>query len=153
MAYRMGLCIIRMPSGFDYSEKAIFTGGQVNGGFEGGDLSDMDRVYHQHRPAQQSEIKLNSSLKNSNYHNFYTDGSPSGKFKRNRITTEVENSMNFFTKKQDKGTIDVWWLYDDGGLTMLLPYIISTRSNWAHCKIRIFALARAKEDIENEHHE
>ncbi len=25
------------------------------------------------------------------------------------------------------GTIDVWWLYDDGGLTLLLPYIITTR--------------------------
>jgi hypothetical protein len=26
-----------------------------------------------------------------------------------------------------KGTIDVWWLYDDGGLTLLLPYILTTR--------------------------
>ena len=25
------------------------------------------------------------------------------------------------------GTIDVWWLYDDGGLTLLLPYILTTR--------------------------
>ncbi len=29
-------------------------------------------------------------------------------------------------KKRD-GTIDVWWLYDDGGLTLLLPYILTTR--------------------------
>lgn len=56
MVYRMGLCIVRMPSGFDYSEKAIFTGGHMNGGYET-DLNDMDRVYqHHHTPAQQSEI-------------------------------------------------------------------------------------------------
>ena len=41
----------------------------------------------------------------------------------------------------------MWWLYDDGGLTILLPYIISTRSNWEHCKMRIFALANHKQDI------
>lgn len=33
------------------------------------------------------------------------------------------------------------------GLTILLPYIISTRSNWETCKIRIFALANHKQDI------
>ena len=26
-----------------------------------------------------------------------------------------------------KGFIDVWWMYDDGGLTLLIPYILSTR--------------------------
>ncbi|KAL0108379.1 hypothetical protein PUN28_015133 [Cardiocondyla obscurior] len=33
------------------------------------------------------------------------------------------------------------------GLTILLPYIISTRSNWKHCKMRIFALTNHKHDI------
>ncbi|XP_060526169.1 bumetanide-sensitive sodium-(potassium)-chloride cotransporter [Cylas formicarius] len=55
--------------------------------------------------------------------------------------------MNRFRKKQDKGFIDVWWLYDDGGLTMLLPYIISTRHDWSSCKLRVFGLASNKNDI------
>lgn len=37
--------------------------------------------------------------------------------------------------------------YHSIGLTILLPYIISTRSNWETCKIRIFALANHKQDI------
>lgn len=37
--------------------------------------------------------------------------------------------------------------YYSTGLTILLPYIISTRSNWEHCKVRIFALANHKQDI------
>lgn len=61
----------------------------------------------------------------------------------------VENMM-VFRKKQPKGFIDVWWLYDDGGLTMLLPYIISTRQDWSNCKLRVFALATNKNDIEME---
>lgn len=66
------------------------------------------------------------------------------------VPKEVLDSMNFFYEKQTKGTIDVWWLYDDGGLTMLLPYIISTRSNWSQCKIRVFALANRKLELEVE---
>lgn len=58
--------------------------------------------------------------------------------------------MNFFAEKQPKGTIDVWWLYDDGGLTMLLPYIISTRPTWSNSKIRIFALSNRKHELEVE---
>ncbi|XP_066156411.1 bumetanide-sensitive sodium-(potassium)-chloride cotransporter [Euwallacea fornicatus] len=49
-----------------------------------------------------------------------------------------------------KGTIDVWWLYDDGGLTLLLPYIMSTRSSWKNCKLRVFALANNSEGMELE---
>lgn len=72
--------------------------------------------------------------------------SPSGK----QFPKTVLDSMAVFKKKQIKGTIDVWWLYDDGGLTMLLPYIISTRQDWAHCKLRVFALANNKHELEVE---
>uniref|UniRef100_A0A674NS30 Solute carrier family 12 member 1 n=1 Tax=Takifugu rubripes TaxID=31033 RepID=A0A674NS30_TAKRU len=43
-----------------------------------------------------------------------------------------------FKNKQPKGTIDVWWMFDDGGLTLLLPYILTTRKKWKDCKMRIF---------------
>ncbi|XP_072372957.1 solute carrier family 12 member 2 isoform X2 [Scyliorhinus torazame] len=43
-----------------------------------------------------------------------------------------------FQKKQGKGTIDVWWLFDDGGLTLLIPYLLTTKKKWKDCKIRVF---------------
>ncbi|XP_015494211.1 solute carrier family 12 member 1 isoform X2 [Parus major] len=43
-----------------------------------------------------------------------------------------------FRKKQGKGTIDIWWLFDDGGLTILIPYILTIRKKWKNCKLRIF---------------
>lgn len=58
--------------------------------------------------------------------------------------------MAVFKKKQSKGTIDVWWLYDDGGLTMLVPYIISTRQDWNGCKLRVFALANNRQELADE---
>ncbi|KAK6631514.1 hypothetical protein RUM44_006041 [Polyplax serrata] len=59
-------------------------------------------------------------------------------------------AMTMFKTKQEKGTIDVWWLYDDGGLTILLPYIISTRHDWSACKLRVFALVNRKQELELE---
>lgn len=37
------------------------------------------------------------------------------------------------------------------GLTLLLPYILSTRQNWNHCKLRVFALANKRDELELEH--
>ncbi|XP_046870972.1 solute carrier family 12 member 2 [Hypomesus transpacificus] len=43
-----------------------------------------------------------------------------------------------FQKKQVKGTVDVWWLFDDGGLTLLIPYLLTNKKRWKDCKIRVF---------------
>ncbi|KAM9645300.1 solute carrier family 12 member 1 isoform 3-T3 [Trichechus inunguis] len=53
----------------------------------------------------------------------------------NRKLVEASNQ---FKKKQGKGTIDVWWLFDDGGLTLLIPYILTIRKKWKDCKLRIY---------------
>lgn len=68
----------------------------------------------------------------------------------NTLPKDVLNNLTQFQRNQKKGTIDVWWLYDDGGLTLLLPYIISTRRNWSACKLRVFALANKKSELEFE---
>ena len=43
--------------------------------------------------------------------------------------------------EKPKGTIDVWWLSDDGGLTILIPYLLSIHTFWKDCKLRIFTPA------------
>ncbi|KAG5681039.1 hypothetical protein PVAND_010505 [Polypedilum vanderplanki] len=86
--------------------------------------------------------KLQSQI-STNEINYATQGG-------SKVPKDVLDAMNVFNVKQEKGTIDVWWLYDDGGLTMLLPYIISTRSNWANCKIRVFALSSRQHELEVE---
>ena len=37
-------------------------------------------------------------------------------------------------------TIDIYWLYDDGGLTLLVPHILHTRRLYADCRMRLFFL-------------
>uniref|UniRef100_A0A8K9WQ11 Solute carrier family 12 member 3 n=1 Tax=Oncorhynchus mykiss TaxID=8022 RepID=A0A8K9WQ11_ONCMY len=43
-----------------------------------------------------------------------------------------------FQSQQGKKTIDVYWLFDDGGLTLLLPYLLTRKKRWARCKVRVF---------------
>ncbi|XP_061752514.1 solute carrier family 12 member 2-like [Nerophis ophidion] len=62
------------------------------------------------------------------------DGKPALSLSEQRM---LESSQQF-KKKQGKGTIDVWWLFDDGGLTLLVPYLLTNRSKWADCRIRVF---------------
>lgn len=66
------------------------------------------------------------------------------------LPQEVLNELTTFSRKQSNAVIDVWWLYDDGGLTLLLPYIISTRRNFHSCKLRVFALANKRAELEFE---
>uniref|UniRef100_A0A3B5BKB3 Solute carrier family 12 member 1 n=1 Tax=Stegastes partitus TaxID=144197 RepID=A0A3B5BKB3_9TELE len=63
-------------------------------------------------------------------------------FRKSRKSSQMNENLveasTQFKKKQPKGTIDVWWLFDDGGLTLLLPYILTTRKKWKDSKLRIF---------------
>ncbi|XP_025413085.1 bumetanide-sensitive sodium-(potassium)-chloride cotransporter-like isoform X2 [Sipha flava] len=43
-------------------------------------------------------------------------------------------------KKRAYGTVDVWWLYNDGGLALILACILQSSSTWKNCKFRIFGV-------------
>ena len=58
--------------------------------------------------------------------------------------------LQMFQNKKYTGFIDVWWLYDDGGLTLLLPYILTTRKQFANCKLRVFGLANKANELDRE---
>uniref|UniRef100_A0A670J4S0 Solute carrier family 12 member 3 n=1 Tax=Podarcis muralis TaxID=64176 RepID=A0A670J4S0_PODMU len=44
----------------------------------------------------------------------------------------------YFQGNQKKKNIDIYWLFDDGGLTLLIPYLLTRRKRWSHCKVRVF---------------
>ena len=68
----------------------------------------------------------------------------------------IRTSMNFgfnvviaknlekmdFTKRRS-GNIDIWWLSDDGGLTLLVAHLLSQHPLWRHCKLRAMVLSDA----------
>ncbi|KAM6430475.1 solute carrier family 12 member 3 isoform 3-T3 [Liasis olivaceus] len=49
-----------------------------------------------------------------------------------------QQASTIFQMDQGKKTIDIYWLFDDGGLTLLIPYLLGRKKRWGKCKIRVF---------------
>nr|XP_028706727.1 solute carrier family 12 member 1 isoform X5 [Macaca mulatta] len=139
--FEIGVVIVRISQGFDISQVL-----QVQ--------EELERL-EQERLALEATIKDNEREEES--------GGIRGLFKKagklniTKTTPKKDGSINTiqsmhvgefnqklveastqFKKKQEKGTIDVWWLFDDGGLTLLIPYILTLRKKWKDCKLRIY---------------
>ncbi|KAI1902138.1 hypothetical protein AGOR_G00041620 [Albula goreensis] len=58
----------------------------------------------------------------------------------------VAKNIDTFPTNQERlsegGTIDVWWIVHDGGLLMLLPFLLRQHKVWRKCKMRIFTVAQ-----------
>ncbi|XP_041651193.1 solute carrier family 12 member 3 [Cheilinus undulatus] len=105
---QFGVCVLRMKEGLDVSCPSQ---SHVNPAFSAG-------------PESISTISALSSVQTSTTSAVSIEGSSQPK--------------TVFQKKQGKKTIDVYWLSDDGGLTLLLPYLLTRRKRWASCKVRVF---------------
>ncbi|XP_061444708.1 solute carrier family 12 member 7 isoform X3 [Rhineura floridana] len=57
----------------------------------------------------------------------------------------VAKNIDLFPMNQERfseGNIDVWWIVHDGGMLMLLPFLLRQHKVWRKCKIRIFTVAQ-----------
>eukprot|EP00488_Nonionellina_sp_1-RS-2012_P003804 TRINITY_DN8260_c0_g1_i1.p1 TRINITY_DN8260_c0_g1~~TRINITY_DN8260_c0_g1_i1.p1 ORF type:complete len:148 (+),score=15.84 TRINITY_DN8260_c0_g1_i1:41-445(+) len=60
----------------------------------------------------------------------------------NQLASDDMSSMHVLNKLRGPH-IDVWWLIDDGGLTVLLPHIMKLHSFWSGCNLRLNIIANA----------
>lgn len=69
----------------------------------------------------------------------------------------VPKGLKNFPDASDRltGYIDVWWIMHDGGLLIILPFLLKQHKVWSQCKLRIFAVAqiddnsvKMKQDLE-----
>uniref|UniRef100_A0A1I8JVB5 Uncharacterized protein n=1 Tax=Anopheles merus TaxID=30066 RepID=A0A1I8JVB5_ANOME len=65
-----------------------------------------------------------------------------------RMALLVPKGINFFPAIGDKiaGNIDIWWIVHDGGLLMLLPFLLKQHRSWKNCKMRIFTVAQMEDN-------
>ncbi|KAI1890127.1 hypothetical protein AGOR_G00170430 [Albula goreensis] len=57
----------------------------------------------------------------------------------------VPKNVSFFPGNHERftdGHIDVWWIVHDGGMLMLLPFLLKQHKVWRKCKMRIFTVAQ-----------
>ncbi|NXL27558.1 S12A1 protein, partial [Glaucidium brasilianum] len=139
--FELGMIIVRISQGFDISQVL-----QVQ--------EELEKL-EQERLALEATIKENDFEEGrSGIRGFFKKASTLNISKHETKKGSTINTMQSmhvgefnqklleastqFKKKQGKGTIDIWWLFDDGGLTILIPYILTIRKKWKNCKLRIF---------------
>ncbi|XP_063312564.1 solute carrier family 12 member 3-like [Pelobates fuscus] len=54
------------------------------------------------------------------------------------VPESVTQANTTFQSRQGKKSIHIYWLYDDGGLTLLIPYLLTRRKRWAQCKVCVY---------------
>ncbi|KAM4017158.1 solute carrier family 12 member 3 isoform 4-T4 [Anomaloglossus baeobatrachus] len=109
--FNCGLCLLRMKEGLN-----------------------MSRVMQAHiNPVFQhmEESNLKTGAENG------ADGMCPGTLDPEAVTVEQQAST-IFQVNQAKKTIDIYWLFDDGGLTLLIPYLLTRKKRWEKVKIRVF---------------
>ncbi|KAM3718078.1 Solute carrier family 12 member [Dirofilaria immitis] len=64
---------------------------------------------------------------------------------------ELVASICRFHRKIKGATIDVWWLYDDGGLTLLVPHLLTLpKSYLENARLRVFTISTSPTLMEQE---
>ncbi|XP_064639994.1 solute carrier family 12 member 4-like isoform X3 [Lineus longissimus] len=66
----------------------------------------------------------------------------------NQLALLVTKGIDMFPENTERisGTIDVWWIVHDGGLLMLLPFLLRKHKVWRNCKMRIFTVAQMEDN-------
>ncbi|XP_075709330.1 solute carrier family 12 member 3-like [Rhinoderma darwinii] len=69
------------------------------------------------------------------------------------IAPEIMNQTNTeFQSSQGRKSIHIYWLYDDGGLTLLIPYLLTRRKRWSQCRVHVY-IRGTQENAEEERKE
>uniref|UniRef100_G3UK12 Solute carrier family 12 member 7 n=1 Tax=Loxodonta africana TaxID=9785 RepID=G3UK12_LOXAF len=61
----------------------------------------------------------------------------------------VAKNVDLFPQNHERfsdGNIDVWWVVHDGGMLMLLPFLLHQHKVWRKCRMRIFTVAQVDDN-------
>uniref|UniRef100_A0A914GWH9 Uncharacterized protein n=1 Tax=Globodera rostochiensis TaxID=31243 RepID=A0A914GWH9_GLORO len=66
----------------------------------------------------------------------------------------VVKGITDFPRPNDRlrGHMDIWWIVQDGGILMLIAYLLHQHKVWKGCKLRIYVIAQAEEQNEEMKH-
>ncbi|RWS26983.1 solute carrier family 12 member 4-like protein [Leptotrombidium deliense] len=65
-----------------------------------------------------------------------------------KLALLIPKGIDYWPDSGDKlgGYIDVWWIVHDGGLLMLLPFLLKQHKTWKNCPLRIFTVAQMEDN-------
>ncbi|XP_032873671.1 solute carrier family 12 member 2 isoform X3 [Amblyraja radiata] len=134
--YQYGVVVIRLKEGFNISHlqaQEELCMSQKKTAHPKHTVVNLEHSDADSKPSSKSVSETNSPAVSQDHKEVKGSSVP-----LNMADQKLLQASSLFQKKQGKGTIDVWWLFDDGGLTLLIPYLLTTKKKWKDCKIRVF---------------
>ena len=101
------------------------------------DLSDSDSIMNEDEYAQRKRLPCSNEAASEEEQSLAQQDQVGGTCTDD--ADHVNKLHRIDLKEKQIGTIDVWWLYDDGGLTVLIPYLLTLHRSWRNCKLRFFS--------------
>lgn len=56
------------------------------------------------------------------------------------VAKDPEKFPDLFTR--ESGYLDIWWVVHDGGLMLLMMFLLKQHKVWKKCNLRLFTVAR-----------
>ncbi|RXG73338.1 Solute carrier family 12 member 2 [Armadillidium vulgare] len=148
--FYLAVSILRVPNGFDHSH--ILEDETLPTLKESPEKEDVNVEITPSTPDDTDDVEGGTKIPNGHHedkeHDEFEDTDEEEMLNQQKLTLD---SIIYKLMRVMIGTIDVWWLYDDGGLTLLVPHIIASRHQWSKCKLRVFALANRRNELDVEH--
>ena len=63
------------------------------------------------------------------------------------VISVIMTRIDMYDHDHGQGNIDIWWIVHDGGLLMLLPFLLKQHRTWRKCRLRIFTVAQVTKRI------
>lgn len=65
-----------------------------------------------------------------------------------QLAVMIVKGIDQFPENDDRlgGTIDIWWIVHEGGLLMLLPFLLTQGKVWKKSRLRIFTVAQIEDN-------
>ncbi|XP_061421740.1 solute carrier family 12 member 3-like isoform X2 [Lethenteron reissneri] len=87
--------------------------------------------------SQSAQARVNPAFNGTENGHSHTNGDGSGAADPEAAITDAQTPSSF-QGSQGKKYVDIYWLFDDGGLSLLIPYLLTRKKRWRNCKLRVF---------------
>ncbi|KAL7672193.1 hypothetical protein ACOME3_007087 [Neoechinorhynchus agilis] len=104
------------------------------------------------RMKEETRLRLQLKLPYKNVTRKKADSTSTSKYKWRKFSSllnpdGITNSPLLNLTRSHAGYIDIWWLYDDGGLSALIPYLLSQNIKWSLCRLRVYGIVDQDADM------
>ena len=116
------------------------------------DLQLSTAIVRTREGSEKSEVDLNlvTDSNESNNNEERSEDPEIGEKTKEKETGEPFRPLTDSTNKDGNRNIDIWWLFDDGGLSLLIPHLVTLNKKYKDSNLRVFFMSKNANNLDDE---